>query len=79
MKKYLAIAMAALLLVCSLASCAGGNNGDIGNYAPEVDYLITEKGMETLNAEYQRIRVQVADYEKFFSHENHAQGVQHNE
>ena len=42
-------------------------------------YLITEKGMETLNAEYQRIRVQVADYEKFFSHENHAQGVQHNE
>lgn len=44
MKKYLAIAMAALLLVCSLASCAGGNNGDIGNYTPEVDYLITEKG-----------------------------------
>lgn len=44
MKKYLAIAMAALLLVCSLASCAGGNSGDIGNYTPEVDYLITEKG-----------------------------------
>ena len=29
-------------------------------------YIITEKGMETLNAEYQRIRVQVADYQKFF-------------
>ena len=42
-------------------------------------YLITEKGMDTLNAEYQRIRVQVADYEKFFSQENHAQEVQHNE
>ncbi len=44
MKKYLAIAMAALLLLCSLASCAGGKGGDIGNYTPEVDYLITEKG-----------------------------------
>ena len=44
MKKYLAIAMAALLLVCSLASCAGGQSGDIGDYTPEVDYLITDKG-----------------------------------
>ncbi len=44
MKKYLAIAMAALLLVCSLASCAGGKTGDIGDYTPEVDYLITDKG-----------------------------------
>ncbi|MBQ9151467.1 MAG: leucine-rich repeat domain-containing protein [Clostridia bacterium] len=44
MKKYLAIAMAALLLVCSLASCVGNNNGDIGDYTPEVDYLITDKG-----------------------------------
>ena len=44
MKKYLAIAMAALLLVCSLASCAGGKTGDIDDYTPEVDYLITDKG-----------------------------------
>ena len=44
MKKYLAIAMAALLLVCSLASCASGADGSIGDYAPEADYLITETG-----------------------------------
>ncbi len=44
MKKYLAIAMAALLLVFSLASCVAGNSGDIGDYTPEVDYLITEQG-----------------------------------
>lgn len=44
MKKYLAIAMAALLLVCSLASCASGADGSIGDYAPEPDYLITEAG-----------------------------------
>ena len=42
-------------------------------------YIITEKGMETLNAEYQRIRVQVADYEAFFSHEKHSQRGQDNE
>ena len=44
MKKYLAIAMAALLLICSLASCAGGQSNSIDEYAPEVNYLITEKG-----------------------------------
>ena len=44
MKKYLAIAMAALLLVCSLASCANGGSGSIGDYAPEPDYLITDAG-----------------------------------
>ena len=44
MKKYLAIVMAALLLVCALASCAGGNSTSIDEYAPEVNYLITEKG-----------------------------------
>ena len=44
MKKYLAIAMAALLLVCSLASCASGSDGSIGDYAPEVNYLSTETG-----------------------------------
>ena len=44
MKKYLAIAMAAVLLVCSLASCVGGKTDGIGDYTPEVDYLITEKG-----------------------------------
>lgn len=44
MKKYLAIAMAAVLLVCSLASCVGGGSDGIGDYTPEVDYLITEKG-----------------------------------
>ena len=40
MKKYLAIAMAALLLVCSLASCASGSDGSIDDYTPEVDYLV---------------------------------------
>ena len=44
MKKYLAIVLAALLLVCSFASCANGSDGSIGDYAPEVDYLITETG-----------------------------------
>ena len=44
MKKYLAIAMAALLLICSLASCAGGADGSIGEYTPEVDYLVTDQG-----------------------------------
>lgn len=40
MKKYLAIAVAALLLVCSLASCASGSDGSIEDYTPEVDYLV---------------------------------------
>ena len=40
MKKYLAIAVAALLLVCSLASCASGADGSIDDYTPEVDYLV---------------------------------------
>ncbi len=46
MKKFMAIAMAAVLLVCSLASCAT-NLGDpdaIEEYTPEVTYLITEQG-----------------------------------
>ena len=42
-------------------------------------YLITEKGLDILNAEYRRIRVQVADYEAFFSHEKHSQRGQDNE
>ena len=44
MKKYLAIAMAALLLACSLASCTNANPDAIDEYAPEVDYLVTEQG-----------------------------------
>ena len=44
MKKFLAIAMAALLLVCSLASCTSGADGSIEGYAPEADYLITDAG-----------------------------------
>ena len=44
MKKYLAMIMAALLLVCALASCAGGGSNSIDEYAPEVNYLMTEKG-----------------------------------
>ena len=44
MKKYLALAMAAVLMVCALASCVAGNPGNIGDYTPEVDYLITENG-----------------------------------
>ncbi len=46
MKKFLALAMSALLLLLSLASCAA-NMGDpdaIEDYTPEVDYLITDKG-----------------------------------
>ena len=43
MKKYLAIALATLLLACSLASCVT-NQGSIGDYTPEVDYLVTEQG-----------------------------------
>lgn len=43
MKKYLAIALAALLLVCSMASCTTGK-GTIDDYTPEVDYLVTEQG-----------------------------------
>ena len=44
MKKYLAIAMAALLLVLSLASCVTSTDDGIGDYAPDVDYLVTEQG-----------------------------------
>ncbi|MBE6652627.1 MAG: leucine-rich repeat domain-containing protein [Ruminococcaceae bacterium] len=44
MKKYLAMALAALLLVCSMASCTNGLGGSIDEYAPEVDYLITDTG-----------------------------------
>lgn len=44
MKKYLAIVVAALLLVCAFSSCANVANGSIDDYAPEIDYLITEDG-----------------------------------
>ena len=44
MKKYLAIAMAALLLALSLVSCVNTPDDGIGDYAPEVDYLVTEQG-----------------------------------
>jgi hypothetical protein len=44
MKKYLAIAMAALLLAFSLVSCVGRTDDGIGDYTPEVDYLVTDQG-----------------------------------
>jgi len=44
MKKYLAIVLAALLLVGSLASCVQANPDAIDNYTPEVDYIVTEQG-----------------------------------
>lgn len=44
MKKYLAIALAALLLVVSLTSCISGDPDAIGEYTPEVDYIATEQG-----------------------------------
>ncbi len=44
MKKYLAMALAALLLVGSLASCVQANPDAIDDYTPEVDYLVTEQG-----------------------------------
>ena len=44
MKKYLAVALAALLLVGSLASCISANPDAIDDYTPEVDYLVTEQG-----------------------------------
>jgi hypothetical protein len=44
MKKYLAIALAALLLVGSLTSCISTNPDAIDDYTPEVDYLVTEQG-----------------------------------
>ena len=43
MKKYLALALAALMLAFSLASCVA-NQGSIDDYTPEVDYLVTEQG-----------------------------------
>ena len=43
MKKYLALALAALMLAFSLASCVA-NEGSIDDYTPEVDYLVTEQG-----------------------------------
>lgn len=44
MKKYLAIALAALLLVGALASCVSANPDAIDDYTPEVDYIVTEQG-----------------------------------
>ena len=49
MKKLLAVALAALMLVASLASCAN-NLGDpdaIGDYTPEVKTITTDKGVFT--------------------------------
>ncbi len=46
MKKFLALAMVAVLLVCSLASCASGlgNQDAINEYTPKKDYMVDEKG-----------------------------------
>lgn len=49
MKKFMALATAAVLLVCSLASCASGlgDPDSINQYVPEVNYVITEQGTFT--------------------------------
>ncbi len=46
MKKFLALAMAAVLLICSFASCAAGmgDTSAIDEYVPEKDYLVDDKG-----------------------------------
>ncbi len=46
MKKFLALAMAVLMVVCSLASCATGlgDQDAINDYTPEKDYWVDEKG-----------------------------------
>ena len=46
MKKYLALALAVVLLAVGLTSCATGlgDQSAIDNYAPDVDYLITDDG-----------------------------------
>lgn len=46
MKKFLALALTAVLLVGTLASCASGkgNPDAIDSYVPEVDYLVDDKG-----------------------------------
>ncbi len=46
MKKFLALAMAAVLLLCSFASCASnlGDTSAIDDYVPEKDYMVDEKG-----------------------------------
>ncbi len=46
MKKYLALAMSAVLLICSLASCASGlgDTSAIDDYVPEKDYWIDADG-----------------------------------
>ncbi len=46
MKKLLALAMTAVLLVCSFASCAAnmGDTSQIDEYVPEKDYWVDEKG-----------------------------------
>ena len=46
MKKYLALALAVVLLAVGLTSCAAGlgDQSAIDNYAPDVDYLITDDG-----------------------------------
>ncbi len=46
MKKFLGLILAAVLMVLTLASCASGigDPNAMDDYAPEVDYLITDKG-----------------------------------
>lgn len=44
MKKYFAIAIAALLLLCSLASCVQADPNAIDNYTPDINYMETEVG-----------------------------------
>lgn len=45
MKKYLAIATAALLLLCSLASCVQADPDAIDDYTPDINYLETDEGI----------------------------------
>lgn len=44
MKKLMALAVAAVLLVSCLSACTSADNNAIDNYTPEVDYLVTEQG-----------------------------------
>ena len=44
MKKYLALATAALLLLCSLISCVQADPNAIDNYTPDINYMDTDAG-----------------------------------
>ena len=44
MKQYLALALAALLLVGTLASCVQADPNAFDDYTPEIDYMVDEKG-----------------------------------